>query len=222
MDFLGRLRKNNNREWFEQNRAQYSEVLEIYHNFAQELLTQIALFDPDAAPLGVKDCTYRIYRDLRFSPNKEPYKTALGVYVCRGGKKTGYGGYYIHFEPQDGESGGCFMTSGVYMPEPFILRSIREEIIDNGAAIRDAISSATGFTLSRERELKKNPVGFTPGHEFDDYLKQRDFFITKPIDMEYVTAPGLAERAAEDFSMTYPLLKILNRAVEYAYEENGN
>ncbi|MCC8036299.1 MAG: DUF2461 domain-containing protein [Rikenellaceae bacterium] len=221
IDFLSRLRENNDREWFNRNKEEYREALAAYNAFAAELIDEISKFDPDAVPLGIRDCTYRIYRDVRFSPNKEPYKSALGVYICRGGKKTGFAGYYIHFEPEGEASQGSFMTSGVYMPEPFVLKSIREEILDNGDDILKAIESANGFTVCRERQLKKNPAGFPPGSPFDELLKLKDFYIIKPLDMKYITGGELAKRAAADFRKTYPLIRILNRAVEYAYEENG-
>ncbi|MCD8073073.1 MAG: DUF2461 domain-containing protein [Alistipes sp.] len=221
IDYLSRLRDNNYREWFQQNKEEYQLVLERYNAFAAELIGEVSKFDPDATPLTIRDCTYRIYRDVRFSLNKEPYKSALGVYICRGGKKTGYAGYYIHFEPEGENSQGCFMTSGVYMPEPFILKSIREEILDNGDAILEAVKSARGFSICQERKLKKNPAGFPPGSQFDELLKLKDFYIIKPLDMEFVTGGDLAKRVAADLRKTYPLIQILNRAVEYTYEENG-
>ncbi|MCD8173515.1 MAG: DUF2461 domain-containing protein [Alistipes sp.] len=220
MDFLADLRENNNKPWFDSNKERYKEALAVYNSFAEEFIAAIARFDSDAAVLSLKDCTYRIYRDQRFSKDKGPYKHTLGVYVCRGGKKTEYAGYYIHFEPPGEGGGGSFMSCGIYMPAPFVLRSVREEILDNGKEIDKAIKNARGFRLNTDNRLKRNPVGFPEGHEFDHYLRQRDFFIEKPFDLEYITAPGLAERAAEDFRKTYPLACILNRAVEYAYEEN--
>lgn len=221
IDFLALLRENNNKQWFDSNKDLYKEIVAVYSSFASELISEVARFDPDAAVLSPKDCTYRIYRDQRFSKDKGPYKNALGVYICRGGKKTEYAGYYIHFEPEGDGSSGCFMSCGVYMPQPFILRSLREEILDNGDDIVNAIKVADGFSLNTGNRLKKNPAGFPEGSSHDELLRQKDFYIEKKLDMEYITAEGLALRAAEDFRKTYPLTVILNRAIEYAYEENS-
>ena len=100
-DFLKQLAANNNREWFNANKAHYLEVQAKFNKFAEELIEAISQWDEDiaASNLTVKDCTYRIYRDTRFSKNKAPYKTHMGVFICKGGKKAPYAGYYFHIEP---------------------------------------------------------------------------------------------------------------------------
>ena len=131
--FLEQLRRHNNREWFEANKLWYRDVKARFDGLVARLIDAIAAFDPSVAGLAVKDCTYRIYRDTRFSPNKEPYKTHFGAYFCPRGKKSGYAGYYFHVEPQgDGLIGGHLLSAGLYMPEPNVLKSVRDEIFDNG------------------------------------------------------------------------------------------
>ncbi len=102
--FLAQLSQNNSREWFNANRQGYLAVREKFEAFAEKLIAEISEFDPDIAAscLQVKDCTYRIYRDTRFSKNKMPYKTHMGIFICRGGKKSPYAGYYLHLEPTAG------------------------------------------------------------------------------------------------------------------------
>ena len=117
--FLEQLRRHNNREWFEANKLWYRDVKARFDGLVARLIDAIAAFDPSVAGLAVKDCTYRIYRDTRFSSNKEPYKTHFGAYFCPRGKKSGYAGYYFHVEPQgDGLIGGHLLSAGLYMPEP--------------------------------------------------------------------------------------------------------
>ncbi|NLH23525.1 MAG: DUF2461 domain-containing protein, partial [Bacteroidales bacterium] len=94
--FLSLLSQNNNKEWFDAHKSQYKEALEVFQDFTTELINGIATFDKAVSGLSVKDCTFRIYRDLRFSPDKTPYKTYMGAYVCPGGKKSGFAGYYFH------------------------------------------------------------------------------------------------------------------------------
>ena len=96
IEFLRELKMNNNREWFCKNKHRYQEVQGRFNEFTERLIHGIASFDPTIANLGVKDCTYRIYRDVRFSEDKSPYKTHLGAVICRGGKKSGFAGYYFH------------------------------------------------------------------------------------------------------------------------------
>ena len=100
LKFLRDLKRNNNREWFAANRERYEHALQYTRSLTQELIDRIAEIDPSAAMLSVGDCTYRIYRDTRFSPDKTPYKTHIGIFINPpGGKKAPSGGYYFHIEP---------------------------------------------------------------------------------------------------------------------------
>ena len=96
LDFLRDLEKNNNRKWFSTNKERYQEVLKKWNALCESLITEIGRFDKDIAPLTIKDCTYRIYRDTRFSKDKSPYKTHFGVFLAKGGKKSMHAGYYFH------------------------------------------------------------------------------------------------------------------------------
>ena len=92
--FLRSLSRHNDRAWFEAHRADYLKARATVDSLAERLIGGIRSFDDTIGPLTVSDCTYRIYRDVRFSKDKSPYKTHMGVFVNRGGKKSGYGGYY--------------------------------------------------------------------------------------------------------------------------------
>lgn len=216
IDFLKSLSENNNREWFAAHKDQYKACDRALKEFAAKLINGIASFDPSVAGLTVADCTYRIYRDIRFSHNKSPYKTWTGVFVAPHGKKAGYAGYYIHFEPT-----GCFLYAGSHCPEPVVLRSIREEIIDNGDNMVAAIDNSNGFRLVVENSLKRNPKEFPAGHKYDALLRLKDFGVEKPLNFECVAAgeQALLEQALTDFKSIQPLVEILNRATTYAYEE---
>ncbi len=227
-DFLGDLRANNNREWFAANKSRYKEAEAVFNSYAGELMALVGEFDPSVRDLTLRESTYRIYRDTRFSHDKTPYKTHFGLYICPGGKKSGNGGYYFHLEPagKDGERGmigGHLLDVGIYMPEPAVLKSVRDEIFDNGEAVLAAIEVAragAGWELDRSNSLKRTPTGYPVGSEWDDYLKLKDFHLSKTIDDDYILSPGLARRAAEDFRATYDFMTLMQRAARFAHEEN--
>ena len=216
IDFFARLSENNNREWFAAHKDEYKAVDKKLKEFAAKLIQGIAAFDPSVAGLTVTDCTYRIYRDIRFSHDKRPYKTWTGVFVAPHGKKAGYAGYYIHFE-----GSGCFLYAGSHCPEPVVLKSIREEILDNGDNMVAAVENSNGFRLCTENTLKRTPKDFPTNHKYDNLLRLKDFGVEKPIDLSLVAAgeEALLTAVLNDLRTIYPLVEILNRAINYAYEE---
>lgn len=220
VDFLRRLHDNNDRAWFDAHRAEWTRVKGRFAAFAEQLIEGIARFDPSVAGLRVQDCTYRIARDTRFSPDKSPYKTHIGCYIAPKGKKSGFAGYYFHVEPcADSLLWSHVLSAGLYCPEPVVLRSVREEILDNGKEIAAAIRQAKGFDLIEQNKLKRVPVGFPADSEFAEMLKLKDFYIAERISEEFLLADDLVEKTLAEFRRTQPFVAILNRAVQYAYEE---
>ena len=220
LEFLSALRRNNDREWFAQNKEWYLRAQAEFNIIAQKLIDGISGFDPMVRGLALKDCTYRIYRDTRFSHNKEPYKTHMGAYVCPFGKKSGYAGYYLHVEHDEATGTDCFMSAGLYMPDPRVLKSVRYEIAENGDGFEEAVKKAKGFSLDPGNKLKRLPAGFLPGGKYDEYLKLKDIHLFKRFSARSAAQQGLAEYVVGEFSATYPFMSILNRAAEYAFEEN--
>lgn len=220
IDFLRELSVNNNRDWFEAHKPRYRVVQAIINDLAAGMIDGVAAFDPSIRGLEVKDVTYRIYRDTRFSNDKTPYKNHIGIYVCPGGKKSMNAGYYFHIEPSgNGMMGGYFLTSGLYMPEPAVLRSVREEIADESNVFMDAVKKAKGFTLNMGNSLKRVPQGFEAGHPMEAYLKLKDVYVEKQVDEDYILDPGLLDNVVADFKKTYAFNSLLNRCAEYAREE---
>ena len=216
---MRRLHDNNDREWFHAHQPEWKRAQAQFNAFVEQLIEGIGSFDESVRGLQVKDCTYRIARDTRFSPDKTPYKNWLGAYVAPKGKKSGYAGYYFHIEPQgDGLIGCCMLTAGLYCPEPTVLRSVREEILDNGAEIEQAIA-ASGFTLDSRNSLKRTPQGFPAGSPYDNLLRLKDIYVVKPVSEEFLCDRQLVTKAVEEYRRTQPFIAILNRAVQYAFEE---
>lgn len=222
LNFLTKLKENNNREWFEANRKEYLDVKKIFENFVVQLIEGISQFDKTIHNITVKDCTYRIYRDLRFSKDKTPYKTHLGAFVCPFGKKSGYSGYYFHIEPNTQSSflsGGHQLITGSYRPTPKLLQSIREEIWTNGEQFVKNIKKAEGFKLIKEDALKKAPRGFPSDYKYIEYIKLKDYCLAKTVDDKFILNKNLIENTIKEFRKTYDFNYMLNQAIEFALEE---
>ena len=214
--FLDGLKRNNDRTWFEANRNWYREVKEEFDGFVGELISGIASFDAEVSGLDVRDCTYRIYRDTRFSADKSPYKTHMGAFICRGGKKSGYSGYYFHVEPAgEGFLGGSMIVTGVYMPSAAMLKSIREEILEDGERFWESLAAAEGFALNRDAVLKRVPAGFPADSPWAEYLKLKNMYLERPVDECFLLRADLLDRTVEAFEKTLPFNRLINRAIEY-------
>lgn len=218
--FLTDIYHNNDRNWFEAHKDEYKAALAEFNAFAEKLIEGIGRFDPSVRGLTLKDCTYRIYRDVRFSPDKRPYKTHMGVYVCPGGKKSGNAGYYFHVEPRT-DSGGAvyFLTTGLYMPEPKVLKSVRDELFDNGEGFLATVKKAKGWRMNQDNKLKRTPVGYPAGSSMDEYLKLKDVCLEQFFDEATLLREDLAEWAAGEFKKTFEFNALLNKSVDFAREE---
>src|SRR6266480_2770376 len=123
LKFLKDLKKHNNKAWFDANRAAYETAKIDFENFIQSLLDRHGKNDADLTDLLARKCMFRINRDIRFSKDKSPYKTNFGASMDKGGKKSGFAGYYFHLEP-----GKSFVGGGLWMPAPDVVKKVRQEI----------------------------------------------------------------------------------------------
>lgn len=218
--FLKELAANNNKQWFDANRARYRVLRNRFEEFTGELIDGIGTFDAEVHGLTPKDCIFRINRDTRFSPDKSPYKTHFGAFICPRGKKSGYAGYYFHVEPEgDGMIGHSLLASGAVCIPPIVLRSIREEILDNGDQMLASIVAAKGFEIDRTYSLKRTPTGFPTGTPYDDLLKLKDVCLGRTLSEEDLYDEELLAKTLEAFRSTRPFIAQVNRAIKFAYEE---
>lgn len=215
LDFLSDLSQNNDRTWFEANRDRYKQVKQRMDEVAEEFIAAVAAFDPSIEGLRAKDCTYRIYRDTRFSKDKSPYKTWFGVYVCPRGKKSGFSGYYMHVEPDQNH---YMLCTGAYCPSAGEIKSIREEIMTEGDSFVETIEAAKGFEIDWSYAYKRMPQGWSAEDAHSEYYRLRNYLLVKMVDKEYFLRPDAIQRAAEDMRSTRPFNDTLNRAIEYARE----
>ena len=215
LDFLSDLSVNNDRTWFEANRDRYKRVKSRMDEVAAEFIEAVAVFDPAVKGVKVKDATYRIYRDTRFTKDKSPYKTWFGVYVCPRGKKSGFSGYYMHVEPDQNH---YMLCTGAYCPTAGEIKSVREEIMTEGDAFVKTIQAAEGFEVDWYSALKRMPQGWSADDAYSEYYRLRNYILVKMVDKDYFLRPDAVQRAAEDMRCTRAFNDTLNRAIEYARE----
>lgn len=178
LSFLSDLRVNNDREWFAANRKRYEDSRENFYSFVQALINSIGTFDPSIRGLEVSNCTYRINRDIRFSIDKSIYKTHLGAFIVKGGKKNGdkYAGYYFHIEPDN----HSLIAGGAYMPPTEWLSAIREKIDDQGDLLMKIIKDrefASYFPGIEGEKLKTAPRGYPGNHKYIELLKMKSYLV---------------------------------------------
>lgn len=222
LKFLKELSANNEREWFMAHKDEYKRAKERFDAFALELLGQIRKFDPAIGDLKINDITYRIYRDVRFSADKSPYKTHMGVYICPGGKKSAYSGYYFQVSASDKESweGTHMLAAGDYWCDPKVLNILREDIEMSDGGFRNILAQADPrFELDYEGALKKVPAGFPADTPDSDFYRLKRFCMAFTPDEKFILEPNLAERVAAIFKTTKPFLDFINRAVTWSHEE---
>lgn len=214
LTFLKKLKNNNHRDWFEKNKAQYLEAKEEFEGFIDELIMGLRKLDPEiSADLKARDCVFRIYKDVRFSKDKSPYKTNMGASINPGGKKSLVAGYYFHLEP-----GGSFLAGGVYMPEPAMLQAIRQEIDYNPEPLNKILKS-TAFKkyfkgLDEDDKLKTMPKGFEKDHPQADLLKNKHFVVSHYFNDKDLLNKKLVQETLAGFKAMLPLLLYLRAATK--------
>lgn len=216
LTFLADLKANNNKPWFDANRPVYEAAKNDLINLVEQLIEGLNTIDPAIAetPLQAKSCIFRINRDVRFGPNKSPYKSNFGAWFNAGGKKspTATAGYYLNVEP-----GGSFVAGGLYMPDATVLATIRQEI-DYNLSDFEQLLTQPAFTkhfdgLSREESLQRPPKGYDAANPAIEYLKLKSFTTSRKLPDTALTKPGLTKQVLDAFGSLQPLVAYLNRAM---------
>lgn len=222
MRFLQELRENNNRPWFIEHKQQYLDAKARFEEIVEQLIIGCAEFDPRIKNLTVKDCTYRIYRDVRFSHDKSPYKVHMGAYVCPQGKKSGYAGYYFHIGTGgNGYPYGHMLAAGDYRCQPEVLKVLREDIIADNGYIDEIVKKQVSplFSIDADNAMKRVPLGFPADSPWAEYLKLRNFCLCHEPNTKFMTSKDVVERSIEMFKTTHPFIEYINRAIEYVKTE---
>ena len=226
LEFLKALSANNNREWFTENKAWYQACYARFVDFSAEYIKRLAELDPSLAVLQPKDCIWRIYRDVRFSHDKRPYKEWFGVFPASGvpgqpktfGKKSMRGGYYVHIQP-----GQCMFAGGIWDPGKELLDALRKEIEANYEEV-ETIMAAPSWQKYFSDDfdpywgmLKKVPAGFDPNFKHADWLKHKTYTFSTPLTDEQVSSPDFIDQIVEIAAAGKPMNDFLN----YTFEEYG-
>lgn len=215
--FLEELSVNNNREWFQQNKHKYEEARSEFEKLIASIISTISLFDEDIRSVEVKDTTYRIHRDIRFSADKTPYKTHLGAYINAKGKKSQHCGYYVHIEP-----GNCLLAGGSICPPPKLLKEIRRAIyenIDEYRLIVEDVEFKKYFPVIGDQFLKTAPKGFPADFEYIDYLKCKEYTCSYHVSDEFFSSPEVLTKVEDVFRQMKRFADFMNYTID-EFEES--
>ncbi len=214
LKFLTAIDKNNNREWFEKNKKNYESAKDDFKSWIDKIINDSHKISDNYENLTSKDCVFRIYRDVRFSKNKLPYKNNMGAQLKKGGKKSPFCGFYIHIEPSKNAS---FIAGGFWMPEGDVLKKVRQEIEYNTDDFKKIINDKKFKTLYgalEDHKLKKAPKGIDPSHPDIELLKFTSYVVSAPIDNSDLTSEKLNKQIIKALKTIQPFLDFLNTAIE--------
>ena len=212
LNFLSELKGNNNKEWFDQNRGRYEESRKKVLFLTELIIHEINKFDPETGIQDPKNCVFRIFRDVRFGIDKTPYKTNMGSFIAKGGRKSTSAGYYIHIEP-----GASFVGGGSYCPPADALKAIRTEIFDHPDEFKQLIFSKSflkTYPDMYDDKLKTAPKGFPKDFPEIDLLKYKSYAFTSKLDDSVVTGEAYVAKIVTALKELYPVNRFLNVALE--------
>ncbi|MBL7720221.1 MAG: DUF2461 domain-containing protein [Flavipsychrobacter sp.] len=210
--FLQELGKNNNKPWFDQHRDEYQAAKEDFEGLVDSILETLVPIAPALAGLKAKECTFRIFRDVRFSKDKTPYKAHFGAFMGEGGRKCTGAGYYLHVEP-----GKSFAGGGLWMPEGPRLKAVRQEIDYNFEEFSKMVSSREFKKYFKQidgESLKTLPQGYSADNPAIAYLKMKSFTAGTPLADKDLTAKGLVSKCERIFTALSPLVDFLDRSAD--------
>lgn len=212
-EFLSALKENNTREWFQSNKKVYEAARKEADSLITNIIPEIVKLDPAVGSPVLKECGFRINRDIRFSNDKSPYKTNMGYFIAKGGRKSILPGYYLHFEP-----GASMIAGGIYMPQPDVLKKIRNEVYFNAKELSNILNAGDFKKYFSELDdfdkLKKVPAGFPSDFEFADLLKYKSYTVIHSVTDAQVIDKEFTDYALKVFGAMLPLHQYLTRAIE--------
>lgn len=213
LKFLSDLKQNNNKDWFHSQKDRYEAYRKNYLDIIRNILDGLSKADPEVGKLDPKKCTFRINRDIRFSKDKSPYKTHMGIWISP--TETGgewLPGYYVHIEP-----GKSFVAAGIWQPSAEILKKVRKEIAffyeDLEAVLNEKKFKSEFGKLSTEDSLKTAPKGYEKDHPAIEYLKLKSIIAQKPLADDVLGDKNFEKTVSDILSVTVPLNDFINRGI---------
>ncbi len=214
LDFLNDLSKNNQREWFHENKNRYEPVWQGMKSLVSALIMGLSKFDPQIhQEIDPGKCLFRIYRDTRFSLDKTPYKTWLGAGISKNGRKLAGPEYYIHIQPNN----QSFIAVGYWQPEKTHLEAIRQEIDYNGNELEAILSNLReqnpSIELGEYDKLKRPPQGYAADHPYIDYLKLKSFTLQVSLSDKTVQSEDLLSTILKHYEIMLPFKNFIHQAI---------
>lgn len=209
LGFLNNLNKNNRRDWFEKNKQSFEDAKLDFETFISEIFFEMAKLNENLIGTDPRKCIFRIYRDVRFSKNKEPYKTNFGAAICAGGKSLNTALFYIHIEPGN----KSFIAGGRYMPDSNSLRNIREKIAGKPNEFKKIISDKkfkSVFSKLSDIKVKTVPRGYTKDHPEIELLKYTSYIVEKKIEDDILISKKIKKISIDSYKIVYPFIQYLN------------
>jgi uncharacterized protein (TIGR02453 family) len=213
LKFLKDLSKHNDRDWFEKNKSRYLDTKQGFEDLVTDLLSDFTKFDGGLAGLNPKKLPFRIYRDVRFSKDKRPYKTNMGAGFSPNGKLVQEPGYYFHLEPGN----KSFVAGGIYMPDTENLNKIRQEIDYNFDKLKKVLSDKKFKTLYPKLDdfdkLKTAPKGYPKDHPHIDLLKHKSYIVSRSFTDKEVTDKKFVKLVVDSAKAIKPLNDFIREAI---------
>ncbi len=214
LQFLDDLKANNNRDWFLDNKKRYEIFKKDYQQLVADILDAMKPLDPSLEMLEVKNCTFRINRDIRFSKDKSPYKDHVGIWISSGSKGMNRSGYYVHIA-----RAGSFIAGGFYCPEAEDLKKVRKEIAYFHEDLEEIINNKNfqkefgDFDRNEKNLLKNPPRGYEKDHPAIEFLKLKSFETSQKLNIEEVLKEDFVSKMTQKLIVLKPLNDFINRAL---------
>ena len=211
-DFLNNLKENNNREWFQENKPAYEAALKNVTEFIEQIIVGLSAMDPHInQDISAKKCLFRIYRDVRFSKNKDPYKSWFAAGISVDGRKLAGPEYYIHIEPN-----GTFIAVGYWRPDKNHLEAIRQEIDYSAPELFEALKKGgwKAEDLSSEDKLQRPPAGYSADNEHIELLKHRSFILSTNLSRKEMESSKALETVISKYATMIPFKEFIHQALD--------
>jgi uncharacterized protein (TIGR02453 family) len=213
LKFLAELTEHNTREWFNENKKRYEEARKNYLVFLEDMLHEMQSFEPAAHNQNAKDLVFRIYRDVRFSHDKRPYKDHFGAYIADGGRKSVLPGYYLHLASND----RSFVAGGLWMPPAEQLKAVRQEIdynLDEFKSIVESQGFKKRFGSISGEQLKTTPKGYDKENPAIEYLRYKSWNALMPLSDKVILSSSLMDTLMDAMKALKPLNDFLVRPLK--------
>lgn len=215
LDFLKALSANNDRDWFNARKDEYLQAKAKVESFTAWLVAGMLKFDKELALVDPRKCMYRIYRDIRFSNDKRPYKDFMGIFISKEGRHGACSGYYIHLQP-----GRSWYGAGVYGLPPEKQKKVRDGIYFQAETLKKILSSTAmkrvyGGKMDESARMKVAPKGYAKDFPDMDLLKYRYYFVSAQASDKQVSSAGFARKVLDDLEAAWPFNEFLNEALDF-------